>query len=297
MEYLDNFLEYLEYQKNYSKYTLINYQKDIETFYIFLKDSKISNINKVDYKILRNYLEYLYNKKYTSSSINRHISSIKTYFKYLERENIIKNNPSILLNTVKKEKKLPKVINSNDIETILLLPDISTPLGMRDSAILEMFYSTGIRVSELVKIKLNDVELSESRIKIEGKGNKERYVLYGNILKEKMLKYVKEGRKELLKEKQNKYLFLNKNGEKLTERGVRVIIDNILKKAGEKIHISPHMLRHTFATHMLNEGADLKIVQELLGHENLSTTQIYTHVSNERLKNVFLHTHPRAHKK
>lgn len=297
MEELDNFLEYLEYQKNYSKYTLINYQKDIETFYIFLKENKINNIKKVDYKILRNYLEYLYNKKYTSSSINRHVSSIKTYFKYLERENIIKNNPSILLNTVKKEKKLPKVINSNDIETILLLPDISTPLGMRDSAILEMFYSTGIRVSELVKIKLNDVELSENRIKIEGKGNKERYVLYGNILKEKMLKYVKEGRKELLQEKQNKYLFLNKNGEKLTERGVRVIIDNILKKAGEKIHISPHMLRHTFATHMLNEGADLKIVQELLGHENLSTTQIYTHVSNERLKNVFLHTHPRAHKK
>lgn len=297
MEELDNFLEYLEYQKNYSKYTLINYQKDIETFYIFLKENKINNIKKVDYKILRNYLEYLYNKKYTSSSINRHVSSIKTYFKYLERENIIKNNPSILLNTVKKEKKLPKVINSNDIETILLLPDISTPLGMRDSAILEMFYSTGIRVSELVKIKLNDVELSENRIKIEGKGNKERYVLYGNILKEKMLKYVKEGRKELLQEKQNKYLFLNKNGEKLTERGIRVIIDNILKKAGEKIHISPHMLRHTFATHMLNEGADLKIVQELLGHENLSTTQIYTHVSNERLKNVFLHTHPRAHKK
>lgn len=297
MEYLDDFLEYLEYQRNYSKYTLINYQKDIETFYIFLKEKNITNIKKIDYKTLRNYLEYLYEKKYTSSSINRHISSLKSYFKYLKRENIIENNPALLLSTVKKEKKLPKIINTNDIETILLLPDISTPLGLRDSAILEMFYSTGIRVSELVKIKISDVELSENRIKIEGKGNKERYVLYGNILKEKMLKYVKDGRKKLLKEKQSKYLFLNKNGDKLTERGVRVIIDNILKKAGEKNHISPHMIRHTFATHMLNEGADLKIVQELLGHENLSTTQIYTHVSNERLKNVFLHSHPRAHKK
>ncbi len=297
MEYLDDFLEYLEYQRNYSKYTLINYQKDIETFYIFLKEKNITNIKKIDYKTLRNYLEYLYEKKYTSSSINRHISSLKSYFKYLKRENIIENNPALLLSTVKKEKKLPKIINTNDIETILLLPDISTPLGLRDSAILEMFYSTGIRVSELVKIKISDVELSENRIKIEGKGNKERYVLYGNILKEKMLKYVKDGRKKLLKEKQSKYLFLNKNGDKLTERGVRVIIDNILKKAGEKNHISPHMIRHTFATHMLNEGADLKIVQELLGHENLSTTQIYTHISNERLKNVFLHSHPRAHKK
>lgn len=297
MEYLDDFLEYLEYQRNYSKYTLINYQKDIETFYIFLKEKNITNIKKIDYKTLRNYLEYLYEKKYTSSSINRHISSLKSYFKYLKRENIIENNPALLLSTVKKEKKLPKIINTNDIETILLLPDISTPLGLRDSAILEMFYSTGIRVSELVKIKISDVELSENRIKIEGKGNKERYVLYGNILKEKMLKYVKDGRKKLLKEKQSKYLFLNKNGDKLTERGIRVIIDNILKKAGEKNHISPHMIRHTFATHMLNEGADLKIVQELLGHENLSTTQIYTHVSNERLKNVFLHSHPRAHKK
>lgn len=297
MEYLDEFLEYLEYQKNYSKYTLINYQKDIETFYVFLKEKNIKNIKKIDYKTLRNYLEYLYEKKYTSSSINRHISSLKSYFKYLKRENIINNNPALLLSTVKKEKKLPKTINSNDIETILLLPDISTPLGARDSAILEMFYSTGIRVSELVKIKISDVELSENRIKIDGKGNKERYVLYGDILKEKMLKYVKDGRKKLLKEKQSKYLFLNKNGDKLTERGVRVIIDNILKKAGEKNHISPHMIRHTFATHMLNEGADLKIVQELLGHENLSTTQIYTHVSNERLKNVFLHSHPRAHKK
>lgn len=297
MEYLDEFLEYLEYQKNYSKYTLINYQKDIETFYVFLREKNIKNIKKIDYKTLRNYLEYLYEKKYTSSSINRHISSLKSYFKYLKRENIIDNNPALLLSTVKKEKKLPKTINTNDIETILLLPDISTPLGARDSAILEMFYSTGIRVSELVKIKISDVELSENRIKIDGKGNKERYVLYGDILKEKMLKYVKDGRKKLLKEKQSKYLFLNKNGDKLTERGVRVIIDNILKKAGEKNHISPHMIRHTFATHMLNEGADLKIVQELLGHENLSTTQIYTHVSNERLKNVFLHSHPRAHKK
>lgn len=296
-EVMDSFLVYLEYQKNYSKYTILNYEEDIETFFIFLKDQKVTNIKKVDYKILRNYLEYLYDRNYKSSTINRHISSIKSLFHYLEKENRIDNNPTVLLSSVKKEKKLPKVIGYNEIETILLLPDISTPLGQRDSALLEVLYSCGVRVSELVSIQLKDVELSEDRIKILGKGDKERYVLYGEICREKMLRYVKDGRERLLKGKQSPYLFLNKDGNPLTTRGVRKIIDRILKVGGEKLHITPHMLRHTFATHLLNEGADLRTVQELLGHENLSTTQIYTHVSNERLRSVYLHSHPRASKK
>lgn len=296
-EQIDMFLEYLEYQKNYSSYTVLNYEEDIATFILFLKEKKIYDLKRVNYKVLRNYLEYLYDRNYQSSTINRHISSVKSLFHYLEKENIIQNNPTILLSSVKKEKKLPKVIGYNEIETILLLPDISTPLGQRDSALLEVLYSCGIRVSELVSIQLKDVELSENRIKIMGKGNKERYVLYGEICKEKMLKYVREGRENLLKGKKSPYLFLNKDGNLLTTRGIRKIIDRILKVGGEKLHITPHMLRHTFATHMLNEGADLRTVQELLGHENLSTTQIYTHVSNERLRSVYLHSHPRARDK
>ena len=202
----------------------------------------------------------------------------------------------MLLTSVKKEKKLPKYIGYNELEHILLLPDIKTPLGQRDSALLELLYSTGVRVSELVSIRLKDIELSEKRIKILGKGNKERYVLYGKICEEKMLRYVKDGREKLLKEEGCPYLFLNKNGRQLTTRGVREVLNRILLKGGESMHISPHMLRHTFATHMLNEGADLRTVQELLGHENLSTTQIYTHITSSRMKNIYLHAHPRAKK-
>lgn len=291
------FLEYLEYQKNFSSHTIQNYERDLTSFLSFLKEISISSFSKVEYHHLRKYLEYMYNKQYASATMNRHISAIKSFFHYLQREGKIQENPTVLFGTVKKEKRLPKYLNSEDMETLLLLPDIQTPLGQRDAAMLEVFYSTGVRVSELVSIKLRDVELSSNRIKITGKGNKERYVLFGDICREKMLLYVREGRNQLLKNTQCDALFLNKNGGALTERGVRTSINNIILKAGEKMHVTPHMLRHTFATDLLNGGADLKTVSELLGHESLSTTGIYTHVSNERLRSVFLASHPRAHDK
>lgn len=296
-ELLESYLHHLSYRKNYSENTVLNYEKDLSFFLEFLKEKKVSSINKIDYPLLRQYLEYLYQKKYTAASINRHISSLKSFFHYLEVEERITDNPTLLISSVKKEKKLPKYMGYNDLEHFLLLPNIELPLGQRDSALLELLYSTGVRVSELVSIQLRDVELSENRIRIVGKGNKERYVLYGEICKEKVLRYVEDGRNTLLKGNKSAYLFLNKNGRQLTTRGVREIINRLLVQAGESMHISPHMLRHTFATHMLNEGADLRTVQELLGHENLSTTQVYTHITSERLKNVYLHAHPRAHKK
>jgi tyrosine recombinase XerC len=294
--HIDLFIEYLEYECNYSIHTKDNYEKDLNLFLYFCYEEKISNIKKINYDDLRKYLKVLYNKKYSKSTINRHISSLKSFFNYLKNKDIIKDNPTLLLSSVKKDKKLPKHFNYNDIELILNMPDIEKPLGQRDSAILEILYSTGIRVSELTTIKLKDVELSENRIRIKGKGNKERYVLYGDICKEKILRYVKEGRNKILKNKRNEYLFLNFRGEKLSTRGIELILNTVIKQSGSKYHISPHMLRHTFATHMLNEGADLKTVQELLGHESLSTTQIYTSVSNERLRSVYLNTHPRAKK-
>lgn len=296
-ELLEKYLHYLSYRKNYAENTILNYEKDLTFFLEFLEEKKISSLSKIKYSLLRQYLEYLYHKKYTASSINRHISSLKSFFHYLEVEEIIKENPTLLLSSVKKEKKLPKYIGYNDLEHFLLLPDISTPLGQRDSALLELLYSTGVRVSELVSIRLKDIELSEGRIRIKGKGDKERYVLYGEVCKEKMLRYVREGRNQLLKGGKSEFFLLNKNGRELTTRGVREIINRLLVQGGESMHISPHMLRHTFATHLLNEGADLRTVQELLGHENLSTTQIYTHITNDRLKSVYLHSHPRAHKK
>lgn len=295
--YIENFITYLKYNKGYSIYTLENYKMDLLLFLEYMKTVHIEDIKKITYNILRGYLEYLYDKKYSSASINRHISSLKSFFHYLMREGIIKENPAVLISSVKKEKKLPKYIGYNAIETILLLPDIKSPLGKRDSAILEVLYSCGVRVSELVSIKLKDIEFFENRIKVLGKGNKERYVLFGKIAKEKLQLYIEEGRDSILNGKNTSYLFINNNGQKLTTSGVRYIINQTLKKAGEKMHVTPHMLRHTFATHMLNEGADLKSVQELLGHENMSTTQIYTYVSNEKMRAVYLKSHPRAHDK
>lgn len=290
MKDIANFLDYLENIKNYSNHTIINYENDLTEFNKFINKKKY---NELDYNILRKYVEHLYNKNYKPSTINRKISSVKSLFKYLKQKKIIKENISTLLSNVKKTKTLPKNINNNDLEKLLNAPNDDV-LGIRDKAILETLYSTGTRVSELVNIKLKDVELSESRIKILGKGSKERYVLYGNIEKEKLLNYVKLSRPHLLKNKKNDYLFLNKNGEKLTTRGIRVIIENIIKKNNLKIKVTPHMFRHTFATDLLEGGADLKTVKDLLGHENIETTGIYTHISNERLRNVYLNTHPRA---
>ena len=201
-----------------------------------------------------------------------------------------------LISNPKVEKKLPKVIYSNELDTILKVPDRTTVLGLRDALILELLYSTGVRVSELVNICISDINFNKKEIKIFGKGSKERIVLYGNTCSNLLDEYINKSRNELYSEYSNDYLLLTKKGRKINQREIRTIIDNIVREAGLKIHISPHVLRHTFATDLLNNGADLRSVQELLGHESLSTTTIYTHISNERLRNVYLHAHPRAHK-
>jgi integrase/recombinase XerC len=290
-----DFLKYLKEEKNYSKYTILNYGKDLKLFQTFLKDEKIDDIKNIDYNIIRQYLSFLYEKEYENKTISRNISTLRSFFKYhLKEKNIVKN-PMLLIPNPKIEKKLPKVLYTEELEKILSLPDNKTPLGQRNSAILELIYSTGVRVSELISIKLSDINFYDKKIRIIGKGNKERIVLYGKILEEKLDLYINDGRKQLLKQ-ENDYLFLNNNGNQLTSRGVEYMINNVLKQGGITYHISPHTLRHTFATHLLNNGADLKTVQELLGHESLSTTQIYTHVSNERLRGVYLNTHPRSKK-
>ena len=201
-----------------------------------------------------------------------------------------------LVSNPKIEKKLPKIIYSNELDTILNIPDKTTKIGLRDALILELLYSTGVRVSELVNIKIDDINFNKKEIKIFGKGSKERIVLFGNKCLDLLEQYISKSRSELYSEYSDDYLLLSKTGSKINQREIRSIIDDVVTKAGLKIHISPHVLRHTFATDLLNNGADLRSVQELLGHESLSTTTIYTHISNERLRNVYLHAHPRAHK-
>ena len=222
-----------------------------------------------------------------------HPSVNQGILKYLISENKINTNPMLLISNPKLDKKLPKFLYYEELEQILNIPDKSTPLGQRDSLILELLYSTGIRVSELINIKIKDINMNNRTIKILGKVNKERYVLFGSYLIEILNLYLKDGRIKLQK-KETDYLILNHLGNKITDRGVREIINKIIKKGELDFNISPHVFRHTFATHMLENGAELRCVQELLGHENLSTTEIYTHVTNERLRSVYLSTHPRA---
>lgn len=287
-EYIVKFLDYLKYEKNYSDNTITGYNNHLELFNSYCKNI---NIKDIDYTFIRGYINYLYGI-YNTKSICNHISSLRSFFKYLKNEEIIKNNPTNLIENPKLEKKLPKYLYYDDIEKILNTPDINTDTGIRDALILELLYVTGIRVSELVNIKLKDIDYSNLKIKITGKGNKQRIVMYGTRCRELLDKYLSI-RDNFLKDN-NDYLLLGVKGMKINDRTIRKIIKDISLKSGINMNISPHVFRHTFATHMLNEGADLRSVQELLGHENISTTTIYTHVTNERKRYVYLHSHPRA---
>ena len=293
---LTAFLAYLEVQKNYSVYTRNNYQRDIEDFLTFCNDRRISYL-EITYPDAQSYLVYLYEeKKNQASSVSRKISAIRRFYQYLSNQNITQNSSFSLLKLPKKEKRLPKFFAYNELEELFCIPNQSTPLGQRDALILEMLYATGIRVSELVGIEIEDIHLTDKTIHILGKGNKERIVYFNQVTANRLKKYLADGRK-ILNQKQLSFLFLNQRGGQLTTRGVEDILERIIQKTSLNKHISPHMIRHSFATHLLNEGCDLLSVQQLLGHESLSATSIYTHVTTDRLKEVYLHTHPRARKK
>lgn len=292
-ELLRKFISYLKDEKKYSYFTTNNYERDINYFLLFLNDHNIKDIQNVKYQTIRKYLIYLHNHEYSKKTIARYISSLRTFFKYLYNENVINNNPTILISNPKLDKKLPTFLYTNDLEKLLSVPSSDDKLGIRDCLILELLYSTGIRVSELITIRLNDINFSDRRIKIKGKGNKERYVLYGSVCAQKLDEYLKKSY-PILNIKKTNYLILNKNGDNITARYIEILIKKYMKLAGININVTPHTLRHTFATHLLDGGADLKTVQELMGHESLSSTQVYTHVTSERLRNVYLHTHPRA---
>lgn len=206
----------------------------------------------------------------------------------------MKSNPTQLVSYPKKAFRLPKFVEYKELEELFNTPDINTSLGIRNLLILELLYASGMRVSELVNVKLCDIDMNRKEIRVLGKGSVERIAYFGEYAQDALKSYLDYARDELLNGKTSDYLLINKNGTKLTDRGVRLIIDNLLKKASIKTKISPHTLRHTFATHLLNEGADLKIVQELLGHKNLQTTEVYTHISNERLRSIYYKTHPRG---
>ena len=293
MDNLEKYLDYLKYQKAYSLYTIENYEQDIKEFLEHCKKEEIDYLD-IKYQDTRFYLMYLKDEQHDkNSTMDRKLSSLRGFYKFLAMNRLVKSNVFLLLNGPKKEKKLPKYFEYNELEELFNTPDISTAVGQRDRLILEMLYASGVRVGELVKIKLTDINMSSLEIIILGKGNKERIVYFGDYCLEILKLYLNEGR-VLLNKHNSAYLFLNQNGEKLTERGVRYILDKLIEKTSINKKISPHMIRHSFATHLLNEGCDLLTVQKLLGHESISATQIYTHVTTDRLKEVYYNSFPRA---
>lgn len=293
IKYLTDFLEYLKYQKNYSDYTITSYCNDIEEYLGYLKRECL-DFQKVVYDDLRFYLMFLKDeKKVNNTSINRKLSALRSFYKYLANEKVVKSNVFSLITGPKKSKKLPRYFEYNELEEMFEVPDKRTPLGQRDLLLLEFLYATGVRVGELVKIKVADIDLGRRNIIILGKGNKERFVTYGDYCEDALKLYLSDGYLKL-NISNSEYLFLNNNGGVLTERGVRYILNQIIKKTGINKNISPHMIRHSFATHLLNEGCDLLTVQKLLGHESIKATQIYTHVTTDRLREVYYNSFPRA---
>ncbi len=292
-----NFEKYLNIERNYSNYTIKNYLIDITEFITYCNNFNKNYLN-IKYTDIKSYLTHLYEKKYKSTTISRKISALRTFYAFLYDKNIVDKNVFEYITLPKKEKRLPKYLSNDDIDEIFKIIDISTPLGIRNRLILELLYGSGLRVSELCNIKLSDIDFSNKSIRIIGKGKKERIVYYGEPCKRIIDLYLNGTRNEILGKNKNEYLIIGnkKSNKSLSVRSVELILNNIIESTSLNKKASPHTLRHTFATHLLNDGCDILIVKELLGHSSLDTTGIYTHISNERLRKVYLNNHPRAKK-
>ena len=282
---IPKFLSYLEIEKNYSDHTILNYRIDLDEFFDFLNGV---SFKEIDYPVLRRYVAHIRQKNLKPRSVARKLSCLRSFFKYLQREGIVDKNPATLLMTPKLDRKLPNFLSEGEAEALMESPKHGKAAELRDRAIFETLYSTGIRVSELVGLNENSVDMIGNVIRVMGKGKKERIVPIGEKAIEAIMEYCEK------RPKKTQALFLNKAGQRLTTRSIGNIINKYIQRTSIHKKISPHALRHSFATHLLNRGADLRSVQELLGHQNLSTTQIYTHLTTEKLKNVYNQAHPRA---
>jgi integrase/recombinase XerC len=283
--HINKFLKYLEIEKNYSKHTLSNYKLDLEEFFGFLGNDKVA---AVEYTTFRRFLAELKAHQLRPRSVARKLSSLRSFFRFLQREGVVQKNPAALLQTPKLDKTLPHFLTETDAVRLIEAPGENTADSLRDRAIFETLYSTGIRVGELVGLDQRDVDLIGNIVKVYGKGKKERIVPIGDKACEAIKAYL-DARKS-----KAEAVFLNRSGGRLTDRSVRNIINKHIRRVALDQKVHPHMFRHSFATHLLDHGADLRSVQELLGHVNLSTTQIYTHLTMEKLKNIYNKAHPRA---
>jgi integrase/recombinase XerC len=290
------YISYIEIEKNYSRHTVLNYSNDLRDFQGFVGKT---DVDKIDLILLRSYLAHLKRKNFAKRSLTRRLSTIRSFFRFLNREELIKSNPAVLLHNPKLDKTLPNFLSEQEMDLLLDIPEDSLS-NRRDKAILELLYSTGCRVSEIARLSVRDIDFISGIIKILGKGKKERLVPAGDRSLRLIRSYIDErGRDDKVRKlRVNDIVFLNHSGNKmgsrLTDRSIRRVLNRRLNEIALNKKISPHTLRHSFATHLLDRGADLRSVQELLGHENISTTAIYTHISSERLRKVYENAHPRA---
>lgn len=297
---IGDFLDHLTYERNVSVNTIEAYRDDLESFVSFLCNDYLTlardqvELQKVDNLTIRAYLAHLARRKLARASMARHLSALRTFFRYLMREGLVESNPARTVATPKREKYLPSVMQPADVALLLEQADVETALGVRDRAWLELLYASGLRISELVGIDLDDIELRARLVKVRGKGSKERIVPFGSKAESALRAYMSI-RQELIGEiSDEQALFVNYRGERITTRSVRRLFDKYVRGAALRAGISPHTMRHSFATHLLNAGADLRAIQELLGHASLSTTQKYTHLNDWELIKVYKKAHPRA---
>lgn len=286
---IQEFLYYLEYERHLSKNTLLSYGRDLADFHAYCRAHPGPDRDQV-----LGYLEWLKASGRSSATRARRLSALKTFFGYLEREEIVLDNPTLHLDTPRHDRHLPGVLSLDEVVRLIEAPDVSTPTGIRDRAMLEVIYAAGLRVSELCQLTINDWWSEPARVRCVGKGSKERYVPIGRLALEWLTVYLERVRPQLVSKESGEIVFLNRRGTPLTRQGFWKILKQYGLRAGIDKALTPHTMRHSFATHLLENGADLRAVQEMLGHQDISTTQIYTHVSRARLRPVYDRAHPRA---
>lgn len=293
---LQDFIHFMIVEKGLARNTVVSYERDLKSYLHYMQNvERITELNDVARVNIVQFLGHLKQQGKSAKTLARHIASIRSFHQFLLREKAVDQDPTVHLETPQTERNLPKVLSMREVESLLEAPDSSTPMGLRDKAMLELLYATGIRVSELINLNLDDIHLTMGFIKCIGKGNKERIIPIGKTATEVLESYLQHSRPKLRSAKyKTESLFLNHHGNRMTRQGFWKIIKKLAAEAVIEKELTPHTLRHSFATHLLENGADLRAVQEMLGHADISTTQIYTHVSKGRLKDVYTKYHPRA---
>ncbi|WP_216830459.1 site-specific tyrosine recombinase XerD [Alkalihalobacterium elongatum] len=295
LEYIEDFIHYSMVERGLSNNTIESYRRDLHNYINYMKEvEQLRSLNDFDRNGILNYLYHLKDRGRADTTIARTIASIRSFHQFCLREKVAEGDPTVHIETPKAAKRLPKVLSTQEVEALLEAPNGNTELDLRNQAMLEVLYATGIRVSELCQLELQDVHTTMGFVRCIGKGNKERIIPLGSKANEAFQQYLSMARPKLLKKNQHQIVFVNHHGKPLTRQGFWKVLKGLAQKANIEKELTPHTLRHSFATHLLENGADLRAVQEMLGHADISTTQIYTHVTKTRLKDVYAQYHPRA---